>query len=90
MRVKITMSIMAMMTTKMKLENVSKPSQVDRLAKGSGKIATMMKMRGKRSQAREILMDIWLRFRAKRMKKRRVRAAIVISICRLVIFPPYG
>ncbi len=52
------MSMAAMMTTKRKLEKVSKPSQEAKAAKGSGKMAMMMKTKGKRSQAREILIDM--------------------------------
>lgn len=45
------------MTRKMKLAKVSKPSQLARVARGSGKMATMRQITGRRSQATELLTE---------------------------------
>ena len=75
----------AMMATKMKLARVSKPSHLAKASIGEGKMAMMMKTRGRRSQAMEFLMD--MRFLAKQMMMRinKMMAAIDISIWRLVM-----
>lgn len=75
----------AMVIRKMKLDKVSKPNQLARAVNGSGKMATTIKMIGKKSQATEFLMDMELRLRHIIIKTSKTRAAIVISIWRLVM-----
>lgn len=70
----------AIMTTKIKLERVSKPSEWASCSRGSGKMAMRMKTKGRRSQAIEFLMDIELRRRLKKMRARRTSAATKTSI----------
>ncbi len=78
----------AIMITKIKLEGISKPSQVAKSVMGFGKIATMMNAIGRSSQATELLMDIEFLFRQIIIKINRMMAATVISIRKLVIFSP--
>ena len=73
----------AIMTTKMKLARVSKPSQLAKSANGPGKMAITMKAMGSKSQATEFLMDIELRLRERTMMISRIIAAMAISTCKL-------
>lgn len=75
-----------MITTKIKFEKVSKPSQLEKLVSGPGKIAMMINTIGKSSQATEFLTEIELRFRPVVIRISSNMAAIIISICRLVMF----
>ena len=69
----------AMTIRKMKLEVVSKPSQLARAAIGSGKMAMMTKTIGRSSQATELLMDIEFLLRQMIIRISKMRAAITIS-----------
>lgn len=75
----------AIMTTKMKLESVSKPSQWASVLMGSGKMAMMAKAKGRRSQASEIRIDIEFLRRLRMMKTSSINAAIDTSIWMLVM-----
>lgn len=74
--------------TKMKLERVSKPSEWASCSRGFGKIAIMIKARGRRSQAIELLIDIEFLRRPKNIRKRSMSAAIDTSIWILVMLTP--
>ena len=81
----------AIMTTKMKLDRVSKPSQLAKISSGPGKMAIMMKMSGSESQAMEWRMDMRFLVRLKMIRISRMIAAIEISICRFdMARPPYS
>ena len=76
-------------STKRKFEKVSKPSMVAKSVRGSGMMAIIIKARGRRSQATEILIDIEFLLIQKAIKRKRMIAEMIISICRLVMmFPP--
>ena len=77
------------MMTNMKLARVSKPSQLAKASSGFGKIAMMMKTKGRRSQAMEFLMDIEFLRRLRKMRTRRMRAAMETSIWMLVMWAPF-
>ena len=70
----------AMAMRKMKLEKVSKPSQVDNEARGSGKIAIRRKTIGNNNQAIELLIEMVFLFRDIIMMINNNMAAIDISI----------
>lgn len=76
------------MTRKIKLDKVSKPSQLARAARGSGKMATTRQMIGRRSQATELLMEKEFFLRDIIMTINRTMAATAISSWILIIFPP--
>ena len=80
----------AMASRKMKLDNVSKPSQAETVARGSGKNATRRKTIGSNNHAIELLIEIELRLRQVKIIMNNNMAAKAISICRLglVIFTP--
>lgn len=71
---------------KMKLERVSKPSQLDNAVSGSGKMAISKKTIGNRSQAMELLVEMWFFFNEAIIRINNKTAAIDISIWMLVIF----
>lgn len=73
---------------KKKLEGVSKPSQLEKLDNGSGKIAIMRQISGRSNQAREFLTDKELLFKKIRIRINETIAVMDISICKLVIFFP--
>ncbi len=77
-----------MRTTKKKLDGASNPSQPENLASGSGKMAIIRQASGRRSQAREFLMDKEFFFKKIKIKANEKTAATDISIWRLVIFFP--
>ena len=79
---------MPMRTTKKKLDGISKPSQPENLASGSGKIAIIRQASGRSSHAREFLTDKEFFFKNIRIKANEKTAATDISIWRLVIFFP--
>jgi hypothetical protein len=68
------------MITKMKLARVSNPSQLAKVSSGIGKIAINIKTRGSKSQTMEFLIDIEFLRRLKKMRIRRIRAAMETSI----------
>ena len=68
------------MMTKMKFARVSNPSQLAKASRGFGKMAMMMKTRGRMSQAMEFLMDMEFLRRLRKMRTRRMRAAMDTSI----------
>lgn len=70
----------AIVIRKIKLERVSKPSQLDNALRGSGKIATNRKTIGSKSQAIELLVEIRFFFRETIIKISNRMAAIDISI----------
>lgn len=69
-----------MMMTKMKFASVSKPSQLAKASSGFGKMAMIIKARGRISQAMEFLMDMDFLRRLRKMRARRMRAAMNTSI----------
>ena len=73
---------------KRKLEKVSKPSQAEKLAMGSGKMAMIRKTMGNSNQATELLIDIELRLRKMAIRTNKAMAATVISICKLLMMSP--
>ena len=79
----------AMIITKIKLESVSKPSRWANCSRGSGKMAIIMKTRGRRSQAIELLIDMEFLRRLKKIRMRRIRAAMDTSIWILVMWTPF-
>ena len=79
----------AIIITNMKFASVSKPSQFAKASNGFGKIAIIMKTRGRSSQAIEFLMDIVFLRRLKKMRMRRMRVAMDISIWILVMRSPF-
>ena len=70
----------AITTKKIKLDRVSKPSQVAKVAIGSGKIAIIINTIGKSSQAIELLTERVFFFRQIIIKTNKIMAAMVISI----------
>ena len=74
--------------TKMKLAKVSKPSQREKAAIGSGNKANKRKTMGRSSQAMELLVEIVFFLREMTIMINRMTEAIVISIWMLVIFAP--
>ena len=78
----------AMITTKMKLEKVSKPSHLENAVRGSGKIEIMRKTIGSKSHAMELLMEMVFFLSETMISSSRRMVATIISICRLVIFTP--
>lgn len=70
----------AIIMTKIKLERVSKPNQWAKESMGSGKIAIRIKTSGRRSQVREILIEMEFRRRLKKIMMRRISAARENSI----------
>lgn len=75
-----------MITRKIKFDKVSKPSQLAKDCNGSGKIATIINMIGNNNQVMELRMESLLFARLKIIIISRARAAITISICRVLIF----
>ena len=75
-------------TTKIKFANVSKPSQLEKAAIGSGITAIIIKTIGKRSQATEFLIEIELCFKPSMISISNIIVATNISICKLLIFSP--
>ena len=69
-----------MIIRKIKLENVSNPSQLENLARGSGKMAIIRKTIGRRSQAIELLIDMVFFLRDMIIKINNKMVAIDISI----------
>ena len=80
----------AMTIRKIKLERVSKPSQLARDSRGCGKMAMRIKMMGRRSQAIEWRTDRRFLARLTMMSNSKMTAAIDISICKLVMLSPYS
>ena len=78
----------AIITTKMKLARVSKPSQLAKDCKGPGKIAMIIKMIGSKSQVMELRIDKLFLASPIIIMINNIVAAIAISIWRLVIFNP--
>ena len=76
---------MAITTKKMKLDRVSNPNQLANTCNGSGKIAIMIKMIGRRNQAIELRMDKLLLVKPMIIMMNKIAAATAISICRVVI-----
>ena len=87
-RKKLIMIKSAMIMTKRKLEKVSKPSHAAKSERGWGRMAIMTKTMGRSNQATELFMDIEFFFMQIAMTMKRIIAAMVISICKLLIFPP--
>ena len=79
-RKKQRMMSSAIAVRNMKLERVSKPSQLDSTASGSGNMAIKRKTNGKRSQAIELLMEIVFLLSRKTIMISNTIAAIDISI----------
>lgn len=77
-----------MVMRKMKLERVSKPSQLDNVASGSGKMAINKKTIGSKSQVMKLLVEIRFFLRETMIKANNRIAAMDISIWILVIFTP--
>lgn len=77
-----------MVMRKMKLERVSKPSQLDNVASGSGKMAINKKTIGSKSQVMKLLVEIRFFLREIMIKANNRIAAMDISIWILVIFTP--
>ena len=75
-----------MVMRKMKLERVSKPSQLDNVASGSGKMAINKKTIGSKSQVMKLLVEIRFFLREIMIKANNRIAAMDISIWILVIF----
>lgn len=73
---------------KIKLERVSKPSQLDNIVSGSGNIAISRNTIGKRSHAIEFLIEIVFFLRDVTIIINNSIVAMVISICMLVMFFP--
>ena len=78
----------AIATRKIKFDKASNPSHLANDSRGPGIMAIMINMTGKRSHATEFLMDKEFFFRLIIMTSSKKTAAIDISICMLVIFPP--
>lgn len=78
----------AIVVRKIKLDRVSKPSQLDNAASGSGKMAINKKTIGSKSQAIELLVEMRFFFKEMIISANSEIAAIDISICILVIFTP--
>lgn len=74
---------------KMKLDRVSKPSECASCSRGSGKMAIIIKTRGRRSHAIEFLIDMEFRRRLKKIRIRRMRAAMETSNWILVMRTPF-
>ena len=70
----------------MKFENVSKPSQLENLASGSGKMAISRKTRGRSSQAMELLVEMEFFLSSATIVISSNIVAMDISIWMLVIF----
>lgn len=69
-----------MITTKMKLEKVSKPSHLERTVRGSGKIAIMRKTTGSKSHAMELLMEMVFFLSEIMISNSKRMVAMIISI----------
>lgn len=70
----------AITITKIKLEKVSNPSQLEKVARGSGKMAMARKTIGSRSHAIELLTDILLFLSETMISSNKSIVAITISI----------
>ena len=76
----------AIITTKMKFDKVSNPSQLAKDCNESGKTATIIKAIGSRNQAIEFLIDKVFFASSTTIIMNNIIAAIIISICRVFIF----
>ena len=79
-RKKQRMSKRAIVITKIKLEGVSKPREWARKSIGPGKMAIIIKAKGRSNQATDIFTDMEFLRRLLMIKMRRMRAAIETSI----------
>lgn len=78
----------AIVARKIKFARVSKPKKLAKAERGSGNMATRRKTIGSRSQAIEFLTDMLFLAREIIMMMKSSSAAIDISICIPVMFPP--
>ena len=69
----------AIVIRKIKFAGVSKPSQLEKAARGAGKMAMHKKTIGNKSQAMELLMEMVFFLRAMAMMIKSVILAIAIS-----------
>lgn len=76
----------AIITTKIKLEKVSKPRVFDRFSNGSGNRAMIINTTGNKSHATEFFTDMEFFLRQTTMIMSKINAAMLISICKLFIF----
>ena len=78
----------AIITTKIKLEKVSKPRVFAKFSNGSGNKAMIINTTGSKSHATEFFTDMEFFLRQKIIIMSRINAAMLISICKLFIFCP--